>query len=88
MKFLDSEKNPALINVFWIVLDSDGSDYLGESSRTVYIHLVMRAIPCEHSSLRGLECQVLEENLYKVAQASVLLWDIRKHPAFNLEPES
>lgn len=28
MKFLDSEKNPALINVLWIVLDSDGSDYL------------------------------------------------------------
>ncbi|KAG0721105.1 Two pore calcium channel protein 1 [Chionoecetes opilio] len=28
MKFLDSKKNPALINVFWIVLDSDGSDYL------------------------------------------------------------
>lgn len=33
MKFLDSEKNPALINVLWIVLDSDGSDYLGESSK-------------------------------------------------------
>ena len=29
MKFLDEKKNPALINVLWIVLDSDGSDYLG-----------------------------------------------------------
>lgn len=28
MKFLDSKKNPALINVLWIVLDSDSSDYL------------------------------------------------------------
>ncbi|MPC34113.1 Two pore calcium channel protein 1 [Portunus trituberculatus] len=29
MKFLDDKKNPTLINVLWIVLDSDGSDYLG-----------------------------------------------------------
>ncbi|XP_045118036.1 two pore calcium channel protein 1-like isoform X1 [Portunus trituberculatus] len=28
MKFLDDKKNPTLINVLWIVLDSDGSDYL------------------------------------------------------------
>ena len=30
MKFLDDKKNPALFNVLWIVLDTDGSDYLGE----------------------------------------------------------
>ncbi|KAG7161737.1 Two pore calcium channel protein 1-like 2 [Homarus americanus] len=28
MRFLDSQKNPALINVFWIVLDTDGSHSL------------------------------------------------------------
>ncbi|XP_045582031.1 two pore channel protein 1 [Procambarus clarkii] len=28
MRFLDSQKNPALVNVMWIVLDSDGSDSL------------------------------------------------------------
>lgn len=29
MKTLDKEKNPALINVLWIVLDGDRSDALG-----------------------------------------------------------
>lgn len=28
MRFLDNQKNPALINVLWIVLDTDGSDAL------------------------------------------------------------
>lgn len=40
MKTLDKKKNPALLNVLWIVLDGDRSDALGMSLLSVGLMLI------------------------------------------------